>query len=69
MEDYHVLLRLKTAIEMILNRSSYDTGLPKNDFLNEFSISTSPYADLVQRAVTIYAFCEMAHLYAISAAF
>jgi hypothetical protein len=67
-EEYHVLLRLKTAIEMILNRSSYDTGLPKNDFLNEFTISTSPYADLVQRAMTIYAYCEMAHLYAISAA-
>ncbi|KAH3779137.1 hypothetical protein DPMN_180616 [Dreissena polymorpha] len=67
-EDYHVLIRLKTAIEMILNRSSYDTGLPKNDFLNEFAISTSPYAELVQRALTVYAWSEMAHLYAISAA-
>ena len=42
-QDYHSLLRLMVALEMILNRSSYDTKRKYNDFLNDTRIVTSDY--------------------------
>ena len=67
-DEYHCLLRLMTALEMINNRNSYDTKKPHNDFLNDIRILTSDYNKLVADAIVENSFCEMAHVYALSAA-
>ena len=40
MHDYHSFLRLIVALELILNRSSYDTKRKYNVFLNDTRIVT-----------------------------
>ena len=67
-QDYHSLLRLMVALELILNRSSYDTKRKYNDFLNDTRIVTSDYKELVADAMIDKTFAEMAHMYALSAA-
>lgn len=66
-EEHHVLLRLLVSLELIINRSSYDTKKKNNDFLKDSRIVTSDYNKLVTDAVTINSFSEMAHIYAVSA--
>ncbi|MEW8547997.1 MAG: hypothetical protein AB2693_31215 [Candidatus Thiodiazotropha sp.] len=66
-QEYHTLLRLKTAIEVIQNRQSYDTKKKHNDFLNGTRIVTSDYQKLVKDVVTKNTYAEMAHMYALSA--
>lgn len=46
-QEHHNLLRLKTALELILNRQSYDTKRKNNDFLHDTRIVTSQYQKLV----------------------
>ncbi|XP_053391468.1 uncharacterized protein LOC128554245 [Mercenaria mercenaria] len=67
-EDNHVLLRLITALELINNRSFYDTKKPHNDFINDCRIVTSEYDKLVHDAIKKNTYSEMAHIYALSAA-
>lgn len=67
-QEHHNLLRLKTALELILNRQSYDTKRKNNDFLHDTRIVTSQYQKLVIDAVTDKTYSEMAHIYALSAA-
>ena len=66
-QDYHSLLRLMVAIELILNRPSYDTKR-KYEFLNDTRIVTNDYMKLVADAEIDKTFAEMAHMYAMSAA-
>lgn len=66
-QEYHKLLRLKAAIELIQNRQSYDTKKKHNDFLNDTRIVTSDYEKLVEVVVTKNTYAEMAHVYALSA--
>jgi hypothetical protein len=67
-EDCHLLLRLSTGLELILNNSHYDTKKKSNDFLNDIRIVTSPYENLVDDAVQAGEYQEMAHIYALNAA-
>ena len=67
-QDCHILLWLQTSLELILNRSSYDTKKKYNDFLNDTRIVTSAYDKLVRDAVIDESYAEMAHVYALSAA-
>lgn len=68
-EKHHVLLRLLTAIELIMKRSSYDTKTKENNFLNDIRIVTSKYEKLVTDALVESSYSEMAQFYALSSAF
>ena len=58
-QDCHILLRLQTSLELILNRSSYDTKKKYNDFLNDTRIVTSDYDKLVRDAVIDESYAEI----------
>jgi hypothetical protein len=63
-EKYHDLLRLKTALELILHESYYN----KENFIGDIRIITSVFKVLVHDAVVLKSYSEMAHVYALSAA-
>ena len=67
-QNNHLLLRLMTALELINNRSAYDTKKPYNDFLHDCRIVTSDYEKIVRDVITENCYSEMAHVYALSAA-
>ena len=67
-EEHHLFLRLITAIELILNNTTYNTRKKDNNFLGDVRIVTSPYEKLVADAIRETTYSEMAHLYALSAA-
>lgn len=67
-QNYHELLRLYTAIELINHRYCYATEKPHNDFLNDCRIVTSPYDKIVVDTLKVNTYSEMAHIYALSAA-
>lgn len=67
-EQYHVLLRLLTALELINNRSYYDTKKAHNNFLHDIRIVTSEYNKLLKDCVQLNSYSEMGHLRALSAA-
>ena len=50
-QDYHIILRLMTALELIENRQAYDTRRKHNDYLKDTQIVTSDYLKLVKDAI------------------
>ena len=68
-ESYHMLLRLLTVIEIVSNNLYYDISAKKHiDLIGDNRIVVSPYNQLVKDAVTIGAYADMLHIYALSAA-
>ena len=68
-ENYHLHLRLLTAIEIVANRSIYDIQATNyRDVMNDNRVIVSDYPDLVDSACTLHNFSEMMHMYATSAA-
>ncbi|WAR07112.1 hypothetical protein MAR_017070 [Mya arenaria] len=63
-QSHHLLVRLLTAIELILNKSFYD----HKSFLDEDVIVTSQFPKLLNDTIMVGSFSELAHIYAISAA-
>lgn len=57
-----------TLLEILLNRQSYDSTNPENDFFRDVRIFTSQYHQLVTSALQEEEYAEMAHVYALSAA-
>ena len=68
-ESFYILLRLKTAIEIITNRQYFDTGRRSYvDLINDNRILVSEYNKLVEDTITLGSYSEMVHMYALSAA-
>ena len=68
-QDYHVYLRIITAVELISHQESYSSFSPsRHKPLFELQIQTSPYNELLSSVLRIGDFAEMAHVFAISAA-
>ena len=67
-QENHRLLRLLTAIELILHPNTYDTKQKFNNFLNDIRIVTSPYENLVRDAIEDGSYSEMGQIYALSTA-
>ena len=65
-QENHRLLRLLTAIELILHPNTYDTKQKFNNFLNDIRIVTSPYENLVRDAIEDGSYSEMGQIYALS---
>ena len=67
-ENLHMLIRLKTAIEIIINRKYYDTGRRSYvDLINDNRIIVTDYKKLVEDTLKLGSYSEMIHIYAISA--
>ena len=67
-EIYHKLLRLETALELIIFRDVYDTKCKDRlEFLSDSRIITSPAQKLIEDAVKLNSYSELAHIYAASA--
>ena len=67
-ENLHILLRLKTAIEIIVNRKYYDTERRSYvDLIRDHRIIVSDYKKLVEDTVILGSYSEMMHIYALSA--
>ena len=68
-QDYHLHLRLITALEVILNRTHYDIDAPAYiDKINDNRVLVSSYLTFVQSTVSIGSYSDLLHMYAISAA-
>ena len=66
-ESLHILLRLKTAIEISINRKYYDTGRRSyEDLIDDNRIVVSDYKKLVKDTVTLGSYSKMIHMYALS---
>lgn len=68
-QSLHFHLRLITALEIVHNRSAYDSS--SKDFVDRIQdnrILTSPYTQLVRDAFRIGSFSDLQHMYALSAA-
>lgn len=66
-ESLHIILRLKTAIEIIVNRKFYDTGRRSYvDLIKDNRIIVSEYKKLVEDTLTLGSYSEMIHIYALS---
>ena len=68
-QNRHFHLRLLTAIEISTYRHVYDTQSP--DYVDEVKdgrVIVSEYKELLKNAVTMGAYCELLHIYALSAA-
>jgi len=67
-EAHHLILRLLTALEILENRTYYDSHLENyEDLVKDVRIPTEAYTDILCRAATIGAFSYMQHLFALSA--
>ena len=68
-ESFYTLLRLKTAVEIIVNRKYYDIGRRSYvDLICDNRIIVSDYKKkLVEDTVTLGSYSEMIHIYAVSA--
>ena len=67
-EMYHKLIRLETALELIVFRDKYDhNSKTKHDFLSDSRIVTSSSSKLIEDAVKLGSYSELAHIYATSA--
>ena len=68
-QDYHLHLRLITALEIILNRTHYDIDAPAYiDKINDNRVLVSSYLPFVQSTVSIGSYSDLLHMYTISAA-
>ncbi|KAK3603233.1 hypothetical protein CHS0354_007563 [Potamilus streckersoni] len=67
-ENFHALLRLRTAIELILN-PIYNDEKSNNfiDLISDNHIVVSEYSKLLMDAIEDGSYSEMAHIYALSA--
>ena len=65
-QGHHSLLRLFCSLELIQNRTYYDTKRPNNDFLNDTQIIIN--SKLLCDAIQLGSYSELAHMYALSAA-
>ena len=67
-EQYHKLLRLETALEIIIFSDKYDSkSKTKLDFITDTRTVTSNVNKLIEDAVKLGSYSELAHMYAISA--
>ena len=67
-QKYYVKLKTLTALEIILNRSHYDTSSRQyNDIIKDDRVVTSMFNYLVTSAVKDGMYSELLHLYALSA--
>ena len=67
-ENQHNLLRLKTALEIILNRKYYDTSMRTyKDLIEDNRIIVSNYKKLIKDTIQLGSYSEMIHMYALSA--
>ena len=67
-EELHGHLRLLASLEIIENRSHYDTAHRKYvDLICDNRIVSSDYMSLVQNTCKIGSYAEMLHIYALSA--
>ena len=67
-ENYHSLLRLKTSLEIILNRQFYDhKSKTYKDLICDNRVIVSDYEKLVQDSIVLGSYAELAHIYALSA--
>ena len=68
-EMYHKLLRLETALELIVFRDRYEPKCTNGlEFLSDSRIVTSSTSKLIEDAVKLGSYSELAHIYAASAA-
>ena len=68
-EDFHIYLRLLTALEMAYNPEFYDSDhINFTDLIKDNRIVTSSFEDLLNAALTVGAYSEMADIFAVSAA-
>jgi len=58
-QNYHMYLRILTAIDIICNRSSYDDANP----LHETPIPPSPYTKLLNDVLSLGTESEMSHIF------
>ena len=66
-ELYHKVLRLEAALELIIFREKYDpSSKNKLPFVSDSRIITSNVDKLIQDAVKLGSYSELAHMYAIS---
>ena len=62
-ENLHILLRLKTAIEIITNRKFYDTGRRSYvDLIDDDRILVSDYKGLVRETLRLGSYSEMINI-------
>ena len=67
-EAHHLILRLLTALEILENRTYYDSHLENyEDLMSDVRIPNEAYTDILCRATTIGAFSYMQHVFALSA--
>ena len=68
-ENSHLLLRLKSGIEVILNRKYYDNSLRSYvDLIADHRIFVNDYKIFLNDTLTIGSFSDMLNIYALSAA-
>lgn len=66
-ERYHKLIRLETALELIIFSDKYDSNSKtKLDFLTDNRIITSNVIKLIEDAIRLGSYSELAYIYAIS---
>ena len=67
-EQYHKVLLLETALEIIIFKDKYDSkSKTKLDFITDTRTVTSNVNKLIEDAVKLGSNAELAHMYAISA--
>ena len=67
-EHHHAFLRLKTSLELILNRQYYDhKSKAYKDLICDNRVIISDYEKLVSDSIVIGSYSELAHIYALSA--
>lgn len=67
-QNFHVLLRLMTAIELITFKYLYDANSSQRNLslFGDVRVVTSPFAKLLHDCVHLKCYSELAHIYAIS---
>jgi hypothetical protein len=69
-ECHHLLVRLLTALELLENQPTYDGDSPtRHSELFSTAIPHSPFKNLIDDVCKPGAYAELAHIYAISAAY
>ena len=67
-EKYHLLLRLRAAIEMVEHPTAYDsTASGYKDFIGDRRVVTPTYKELISAVVTEGSYADLHHIYAVSA--
>jgi len=65
-EEHHEYVRLRTAIELMTYHDTYDIA---DGILSSSAVAPASYSRLLKDAVTLGEYAELAHIYAVSAAF